>query len=140
MTRRYTKNCQKKVENLEPLLSFDEVEASTSLIQAEGFPETGDYKWSIDRARSEKTVINCRLLTYISHESEDLLPFTPSMFLQDIRVSGTAGLDMLDGNKLLVRQCFSQELRKQMRSHFPREYLGQFIQRHGQKDCELKVE
>ncbi|GFS53517.1 hypothetical protein TNIN_347071 [Trichonephila inaurata madagascariensis] len=26
-----------------------------------------------------------------------------------------------------------------MRSHFRKEYLGQLIQRHGHKDCELKV-
>ncbi|GFV26799.1 DUF5641 domain-containing protein [Trichonephila clavipes] len=26
-----------------------------------------------------------------------------------------------------------------MRSHVCREYVGQLIQRHGQKDCELKV-
>ncbi|GFW29712.1 integrase catalytic domain-containing protein [Trichonephila clavipes] len=61
------------------------------------------------------------------------------MFLQDIRVSGTADLDILDRNKLLVRQRFCQELREQMRSRFRKEYLGQLIQRHGYKNCELKV-
>ncbi|GFY66067.1 uncharacterized protein TNIN_394101 [Trichonephila inaurata madagascariensis] len=56
----------------------------------------------------------------------------------DIRVSGTTDLDVLDRNKLLVHQRFCQELRKQMWSCFHKEYLGQLIQRHGHKDCEIK--
>ncbi|GFY57908.1 DUF5641 domain-containing protein [Trichonephila inaurata madagascariensis] len=58
---------------------------------------------------------------------------------KDIRVSGIADLDILDRNKLLVCKRFCQELREQMRSRFCKEYLGQLIQRHGQKNCELKV-
>ncbi|XP_035213005.1 uncharacterized protein LOC118186937 [Stegodyphus dumicola] len=50
-----------------------------------------------------EAVINCRPLTYVSNDSEDLLPLTPSMFLQDIKVSGTADLGALDRNKLLAR-------------------------------------
>ncbi|XP_035220570.1 uncharacterized protein LOC118193572, partial [Stegodyphus dumicola] len=86
-----------------------------------------------------EAVINCRPLTYVSNDSEDLLPLTPSMFLQDIKVSGTADLDALDRNKLLARQRFCQELREQFRSRFRKEYLGQLVQKHGQTDCELKV-
>ncbi|GFU94157.1 integrase catalytic domain-containing protein [Trichonephila clavipes] len=85
-----------------------------------------------------EAVINCQPLTYISHESEDLLRLTP-MFLQDTRVSGIVDLDILDRNKLLVHQRFCQELKEQIWSRFGKEYLEQFIQRHGQKDCELKV-
>ncbi|GFY72021.1 integrase catalytic domain-containing protein [Trichonephila inaurata madagascariensis] len=88
-----------------------------------------------------EAIINCRPLTYTSHEFEDRLRLTPSMLLQDTRVSGTADLDILDRNKLslLVHQHFCQELREQIQSHFRKEYLEQLIQRHGQKDCELKV-
>ncbi|XP_035220347.1 uncharacterized protein LOC118193377 [Stegodyphus dumicola] len=68
-----------------------------------------------------EAVINCRPLTYVSNDSEDLLPLTPSMFLQDIKVSGTADLDTLDRNKLLARQRFCQELREQFRSRFCKE-------------------
>ncbi|GFY64038.1 uncharacterized protein TNIN_144651 [Trichonephila inaurata madagascariensis] len=89
------------------------------LIQAESFLETED---SINVLLTERAVIKCLPLTYISHQSGDLLPLTPFMFLQDIRVSGTANLDMLDRNKLLVRQRFCKE-RQQMRSRFHREYL-----------------
>ncbi|XP_035228310.1 uncharacterized protein LOC118200446 [Stegodyphus dumicola] len=83
-----------------------------------------------------EAVINCRPLTYVSNDSKDLLQLTPSMFLQDIKVSGTADLDALDRNKLLARQRFCLELREQFRS---KEYLGQLVQKHGQTDCELKV-
>ncbi|XP_035234142.1 uncharacterized protein LOC118205971, partial [Stegodyphus dumicola] len=76
-----------------------------------------------------EAVINCRPLTYVSNDSEDLLPLTPSMFLQDIKVSGTADLDALDRNKLLARQRFCQELREQFRSRFRKEYLGQLVQK-----------
>ncbi|GBN51557.1 hypothetical protein AVEN_245781-1, partial [Araneus ventricosus] len=62
-----------------------------------------------------ESVINCRPLTCISNDSEDLLPLTPSMFLQDIKESGVADLDLLDRSKLLKRQCFLQELREQFR-------------------------
>ncbi|GBN32734.1 hypothetical protein AVEN_178946-1 [Araneus ventricosus] len=86
-----------------------------------------------------ESVINCRPLTYISNDSEDLLPLTPSMFLQDIKESGVADLDLLDRSKLLKRQRFLQELREQFRCRFRKEYLAQLVQRHGQKDCELKV-
>ncbi|GFV18624.1 DUF5641 domain-containing protein [Trichonephila clavipes] len=57
---------------------------------------------------------------------------------QDIRVSGTPDLVKFDRSKLLVRPFFCQELREQMRSRFRKEYLGQLIRRHGQKNCELK--
>ncbi|GBM00954.1 hypothetical protein AVEN_6294-1, partial [Araneus ventricosus] len=86
-----------------------------------------------------ESVVNCRPLTYISNDSEDLLPLTPSMFLQDIKESGVADLDLLDRSKLLKRQRFLQELREQFRCRFRKEYLAQLVQRHGQKDCELKV-
>jgi hypothetical protein len=86
-----------------------------------------------------EAVINCRPLTYISNDSEDLLPLTPSMFLQDIKESGTADLDFVDKGKLLVRQRFCQELREQFRSRFRKEYLGQLVQKHGQKDCGINV-
>ncbi|GBM25595.1 hypothetical protein AVEN_181711-1 [Araneus ventricosus] len=71
-----------------------------------------------------ESVTNCRLLTYISNDSQDLLPLSPSMFFQDIKESGVADLDLLDRNKLLKRQRFLQELREQ---------------RHGQKDFEIKI-
>ncbi|GFV90853.1 integrase catalytic domain-containing protein [Trichonephila clavipes] len=56
-----------------------------------------------------------------------------------VRVLGTTDLDILDRNKLLIHQHFCQELREQTWSCFRKEYLGQLIQRHGHKDCELKV-
>lgn len=86
-----------------------------------------------------EAVINCRPLTYISNDSEDLSPLTPAMFLQDIKEYGTADLDFIDKSKLLVRQRFCQELREQFRIRFRKEYLGQLVQKRGQKDCEIRV-
>ncbi|XP_071040007.1 uncharacterized protein [Parasteatoda tepidariorum] len=43
-----------------------------------------------------EAIINGRPLTYISDDSKDLLPITPSMFMQDIRVIGVPDLDHLD--------------------------------------------
>ncbi|XP_054713646.1 uncharacterized protein LOC129223104 [Uloborus diversus] len=86
-----------------------------------------------------ESVMNCRPLTYVSNDTEDLTPLTPSMFIQDIKFSGTPDLDLLDRDKLLVRQRFCQELREQLRSRFRKEYLGQLVQRHGQTHCELKL-
>lgn len=86
-----------------------------------------------------EAVINSRPLTYISNDIEDLSPLTPSMFMQDIKIAGTADLDAIDGNKLLVRQQRCQELREQLRNRFRKEYLAQLVQRHSQSSGNVQV-
>lgn len=51
-----------------------------------------------------KAVINCRPLTSVSKNTEDFVPLTRSMFLRDFRTPGVVEIDIIEKNKLLVRQ------------------------------------
>ncbi|GBN54829.1 hypothetical protein AVEN_149672-1, partial [Araneus ventricosus] len=47
-----------------------------------------------------ESVINGRPLTYVSDDTSDLEPLTPSMFLQEVREVGIPDLDLLDNKSL----------------------------------------
>ncbi|KFM75279.1 hypothetical protein X975_15682, partial [Stegodyphus mimosarum] len=83
--------------------------------------------------------INSRPLTYISDSSCDLVPLTPSMFLQDISDIGIPDLDTIDREKLQLRFKHCQKLRDELRTRFRKEYLGQLVQRAGEKSRSLKI-
>lgn len=44
-----------------------------------------------------ESVINCRPLTYVPKDSNDLIPLTPSLFFQELKGHGKPDLDILDG-------------------------------------------
>ncbi|GFY72639.1 uncharacterized protein TNIN_146801 [Trichonephila inaurata madagascariensis] len=125
--KRFTKNCQKKVVNQEPVLSVDEVQDARGtlllLIQSESFPETGD---SINGLLTVRDQSGMRRVKTKIIEREDSYAFRyPILFPSRHHIVNC-----------LIRDY---HLREQMRSRFRKEYLGQLIQRHGHKDCELKV-
>jgi len=76
-----------------------------------------------------ESVINSRPLTYVSEDSEDLIPLTPSMFLMDIGKAGVPDFDLVDSKCLSKRAKYRQNLRAALRSRFRKEYLGQLIHR-----------
>ncbi|GBM29083.1 hypothetical protein AVEN_112143-1, partial [Araneus ventricosus] len=51
-----------------------------------------------------ESVINGRPLTYVSDDTSDLEPLTPSMFLQEVREVGIPDLDLLDNKSLNKRR------------------------------------
>lgn len=70
-------------------------------------------------------LMNSRPLTYVSEDTEELTPLTPSMFLQEIRTSGVPDIDILDHTGFNKRVCYRQILREHLRKRFRIEYLGQ---------------
>ncbi|GIX75944.1 endonuclease [Caerostris extrusa] len=80
-----------------------------------------------------------RPLAYISDDSDELIPLTPSLFLQDIKQVGVPDLDSVDTNKLNVRVNHCNTLRSELRSRFHKEYLSQLVQKAIATCQELKV-
>lgn len=70
-------------------------------------------------------LINSRPLTTLSEDTEDLVPLTPSMFLQGIKETGLPDLDHLEKVNLRKRLRYLQKLKRDLRSRFRIEYLGQ---------------
>ncbi|CAL1276505.1 unnamed protein product [Larinioides sclopetarius] len=86
-----------------------------------------------------EAIINSRPLTYISEDPNDLIPLTPSMFIQDIPTVGVSDLDKLDTTDVKRRLKYQQILRQHLRSRFRREYLGILLQpRKKSTYCEVK--
>ncbi|XP_071033067.1 uncharacterized protein [Parasteatoda tepidariorum] len=75
-----------------------------------------------------ESVINSRPLTYLSEDLDDLIPLSPSMFLQEISTVGVPDLDQLDTIDLKKRYRYQQTLREQLRKRFRCEYLATLLQ------------
>ncbi|GBL63633.1 hypothetical protein AVEN_124829-1, partial [Araneus ventricosus] len=86
-----------------------------------------------------ETTINSRPLTYLSDEMEELMPLTPSLFLQDLKQTGVPDLDIVDSNKLNIRLKHCDSIRKELRSRFRKEYLSQLVQKASVKGQSLKT-
>ncbi|XP_035208627.1 uncharacterized protein LOC118183265 [Stegodyphus dumicola] len=86
-----------------------------------------------------ESTLNNRPLTYIYDDSEELVPLTPSLFLQDIKQVGVPDLDYIDSQKLNVRVNYCNTLRQELRSRFRKEYLAQLVQKASASCQNLKV-
>ncbi|XP_035229365.1 uncharacterized protein LOC118201379 [Stegodyphus dumicola] len=76
-----------------------------------------------------EAVINARPLNYLSEDPEDLMPLTPSRFIQDtIRMVGVPDLDHIDEVNINKRYIYQQKLRQDLRKRFRDEYLTLLIQ------------
>ncbi|KAF2879529.1 hypothetical protein ILUMI_26644 [Ignelater luminosus] len=71
--------------------------------------------------------LNERPLTYVSEDSSDLQPLTPSMFLRENASCSFPEAEVMDATTLNknLRKC--QRLRVALRSRFKKEYLGQLV-------------
>lgn len=72
-----------------------------------------------------EAVVNSRPLTYLSENPNDLMPLTPSCFLQEIRDFGTPDIDNLENTNFERRFKHRQDVLKSLRKRFRNEYLGQ---------------
>ncbi|XP_055927956.1 uncharacterized protein LOC129959159 [Argiope bruennichi] len=75
-----------------------------------------------------EAVINSRPLTYLSEDPNDLIPLTPSMFIQDIPTVGVPELDKLDITDVKRRLKYRLNHRQHIRNKFRCEYLGILLQ------------
>nr|XP_023022012.1 uncharacterized protein LOC111510341 [Leptinotarsa decemlineata] len=96
-------------------------------------------------ARSDKlltvceceAVINARPLTYLPENNDDLVPLTPSIFMQDIKETD---LDNINADSTRRHWKYLQKLREMLRRRFRNEYLSQLILFNNRKQIrEVKV-
>ncbi|GFU97562.1 integrase catalytic domain-containing protein [Trichonephila clavipes] len=80
-----------------------------------------------------ESIINCRPLTYMSENPEELIPLTPSMFLISNKNSNIEDIEELNSNSLNKRIKYRNKLLKDLRQRFRNEYLSQLIQKHNEK-------
>ncbi|GFS50986.1 integrase catalytic domain-containing protein [Trichonephila clavipes] len=80
------------------------------------------------------SIINCRPLTYVSENPEELIPLTPSMFLISNKNSNIEDIEELNSNSLNKRIKYRSKLLKDLRQRFRNEYLSQLIQKHNEKE------
>ncbi|GFY27227.1 integrase catalytic domain-containing protein [Trichonephila clavipes] len=80
-----------------------------------------------------ESIINCRPLTYVSENPEELIPLTPSMFLISNKNSNIEDIEELNSNSLNKRIKYRSKLLKDLRQRFRNEYLSQLIQKHNEK-------
>ncbi|GFU76539.1 integrase catalytic domain-containing protein [Trichonephila clavipes] len=81
-----------------------------------------------------ESIINCRPLTYVSENPEELIPLTPSMFLISNKNSNIEDIEELNSNSLNKRIKYRSKLLKDLRQRFRNEYLSQLIQKHNEKE------
>ncbi|GFW91373.1 integrase catalytic domain-containing protein [Trichonephila clavipes] len=79
-----------------------------------------------------ESIINCRPLTYISENPEELIPLTPSMFLIGNKNSNLEDIEELNSNSLNKRIKYRSKRLKDLRQRFRNEYLSQLIQKHNE--------
>ncbi|GFX42563.1 integrase catalytic domain-containing protein [Trichonephila clavipes] len=87
-----------------------------------------------------EAVVNSRPLTYVSEDPNDLIPLTPSLFLNGKSSYDTVDLDLSEFSKFQKRIKYRRKLIHDFRSRFRKEYLGQLRQkRPGKPGHDFKV-
>ncbi|UYV84532.1 hypothetical protein LAZ67_X002484 [Cordylochernes scorpioides] len=71
-----------------------------------------------------ESLMNTRPLTYLTEESEDLAPLTPSLFLHEVREVGVPDLDLIDNQTLSRKYQYIKRVREDLRERFRIEYFG----------------
>ncbi|UYV66860.1 hypothetical protein LAZ67_4003126 [Cordylochernes scorpioides] len=71
-----------------------------------------------------ESLMNTRPLTYLTEESEDLAPLTPSLFLHEVREVGVPDLDLIDNQTLSRKYQYIKRVREDLRDRFRIEYFG----------------
>ncbi|UYV84822.1 hypothetical protein LAZ67_X003634 [Cordylochernes scorpioides] len=71
-----------------------------------------------------ESLMNTRPLTYLTEESEDLVPLTPSLFLHEVREVGVPDLDLIDNQTLSRKYQYIKRVREDLRERFRIEYFG----------------
>ncbi|GFY52787.1 integrase catalytic domain-containing protein [Trichonephila inaurata madagascariensis] len=80
-----------------------------------------------------ESVINSRPLTYLSENSDDLVPLCPAMFLVENRNLDVPDIDYRDTVNLHKRVRYRRKLLNDLRHRFRKEYLGLLIQNKNKK-------
>lgn len=84
-----------------------------------------------------EAVINGRPLTFVTEDPNDLIPLTPSMFLQDLMETEFPEVRVLNANQLQRKYRDFAEIKNQLKQRFRTEYLGLLVQRGQDKRCRV---
>ncbi|UYV68021.1 hypothetical protein LAZ67_5002829, partial [Cordylochernes scorpioides] len=71
-----------------------------------------------------ESLMNSHPLTYLTEESEDLAPLTPSLFLHEVREVGVPDLDLIDNQTLSRKYQYIKHVRGDLIERFRIEYFG----------------
>lgn len=88
-----------------------------------------DYEEMLTVLLDCEAVINSRPITFLSESKQDVLPITPSMFLQEVKEIGVLDLDKIERCDLSKRYLYRQKIKEDLRKRFRIEYLGALIHR-----------
>ncbi|KAJ8910001.1 hypothetical protein NQ315_003529 [Exocentrus adspersus] len=136
---RFTRNVRDPVNKRTSELGGEEIEAAekfvVKVIQSESF-SVGVMKRILRKVLRRSSlnyedlstilcdcdyVINSRPLTYVSNDPNDLVPITPSMFLQDQIEIGVPDYDNVDQASISKKLRHKQKLRDHLRRRFRKE-------------------
>ncbi|UYV63728.1 hypothetical protein LAZ67_2005447 [Cordylochernes scorpioides] len=70
-----------------------------------------------------ESLMNTRPLTYLTEESEDLVPLTPSLFLHEVREVGVPDMDLIDNQTITLKYQYIKRVREDLRERFRIEYF-----------------
>ncbi|GFV52739.1 DUF5641 domain-containing protein [Trichonephila clavipes] len=76
-----------------------------------------------------ESIVNSRPLTYVSEDSDDLIPLTPAMFMMINTSLDVTDLVLSDFARFQKRVKFRARLLKDLRGRFRKEYLGLLVQK-----------
>ncbi|GFX52956.1 integrase catalytic domain-containing protein [Trichonephila clavipes] len=86
-----------------------------------------------------ESIVNSRSLTYVSEDSNDLIPLTPAMFMMSNVSLDMTDLDLSDFARFQKRVKFRARPLKDLRGRFRKEYLGLLVQKAHKTTRALKV-
>ncbi|GFT11562.1 DUF5641 domain-containing protein [Trichonephila clavipes] len=76
-----------------------------------------------------ESIVNSHHLTYVSEDSDDLIPLTPAMSMMSNASLDVADLDLRDFVRFQKMDKFRARLLKDLRGRFRKEYLGLLVQK-----------
>ena len=85
-----------------------------------------------------EAVINSRPITFMSEKNE-IVPLTPSMFLQEIKEIGVLDFDSIENIRFEKRFRYRQKIKDDLRRRFRNEYLGALVHKDKKWKCNNKI-
>lgn len=77
-----------------------------------------DYEEMLTVLLDCEAVIYYRPITFLSEAKQDILPITPSMFLQEIKEIGVLDLDKIEKCDLSKKYLYRQKIKEDLRRRF----------------------
>lgn len=71
-----------------------------------------------------EAIINSRPFAYFSENHGEIVPLSPSMFLQEVKETGVLDLDRVEKIIMNKRFAYRQNIKRDLRLRFRNEYLG----------------